>query len=231
MKNPFKDFRPGIYQKKENPARRIVRVKQDTLEGILNGYHCLVENEIKNLSWIVEHSRVVKAYGIAVEKLRHLKFDQEDIEAFCAELDRSNSMPYLIPGPAGLYVSALVNLSPEAHIQLRLEEFQRPLHFLGYSLAEGKTLTIHGDTGDFAGAGLAGGCLLVEGSTGSWCGAGMLGGEIRVSKHSGRHTGEWIQGGQIRVAGQIHSIGQNFFGGQIFEQGRRVAPDAREGNG
>ncbi len=230
MKNPFKDFRPGNYQKKENPARRIVQLKQDTLEGIVKGYHCLVEEEIKDLSWIVEHSRVVKAYGIAVEKLRRLKFEQEDIEAFCVELDRSNSIPFLIPGPAGLYVSALVNLSQEAHIQLRLEDFQRPLHFLGYGLTEGKTLTIHGDVGDFTGAGLAGGRLVIEGSTGNWCGAGMLSGEIRVSKHSGRNTGEWIQGGQIQVAGQIHSMGQNFYGGQIFEQGRPVAPDAREGS-
>ena len=84
MKNSFMDFHPDSYQKKENPAQRIVRVKQDTLEGIVEGYLCLVEEEIKDLSWVVEHSRVVKAYGAAVERLRNLKFDQGDIEAFCA---------------------------------------------------------------------------------------------------------------------------------------------------
>ena len=230
MKNPFMDFRPGSYQKKDNPAQRIVREEQDTLEGIVKGYLCLVEEEIKDLSWVVEHSRVVKAYGAAVERLRNLKFDQEDIEAFCTKLDRSNRIPYLIPGPAGLFVSALVNLSQENHIQLRLEDFQRRLHFLGYGLAEGKILTIHGDAGDFTGAGLSGGRLVVQGSTGNWCGAGMLSGEIWVSKRTGRNTGEWIQGGQIQVEGQIHSMGKNFFGGQIFEQGRCVTPEARQGN-
>ena len=230
MKNPFMDFRPGNYQKKENPARRIVREKQDTLEGIVKGYLGLVEEEIKDLLWVVEHGRVVKAYGAAVERLRHLKFDPEDIDAFCTKLDRTNRIPYLIPGPAGLFISALVNLSQEDHIQLRLEDFQRKLHFLGYGLVEGKTLTIHGDAGDFTGAGLSGGRLMIQGSTGNWCGAGMLSGEIWVGKHTGRNTGEWIQGGQIQVAGQIHSLGKNLYGGQIFEQGRCVTPEERQGN-
>jgi 6-phosphofructokinase len=79
MKNPFMDFRPGSYRKKENPAQRIARENQGRLEGIIKSYLCLVEEEIKDLSWVVEHSRVVKAYGTAVERLRNLKFDQEDI--------------------------------------------------------------------------------------------------------------------------------------------------------
>ena len=80
MKNLFMDFRPGSYQKKENPAQRIARENQGRLESIIKGYLCLVEEEIKDLSWVVEHGHVVKAYGTAVERLRNLKFDQWGME-------------------------------------------------------------------------------------------------------------------------------------------------------
>ena len=228
MKNPFSDFRPENYQIKESPVQRIVEEKQDVFNHIIKGYLDLVENEIKDLAWVVEHSRVVKAYGAAVEGLRGLQYDQAYIEEFCAELDGSNSIPYMIPGPAGLYVSALVNCSQESHISLRLGDYQRPFHFLGYGLPEGKTLTLQGDGGDFIGAGLNGGRLVVQGSAGNWCGAGMMGGEIRVDRHTGRNTGEWMQGGEIRVDGQIHGIGKMLCGGCIFKQGRLIAPQEVE---
>ena len=223
MKNPFIDFHSESYQIKERPAHRIAEKKQDVFNRIIKGYLDLVENEIKDLAWIVEHGRVVKVYGAAVEGLQELQYDQAYIDEFCAELDGSNSIPYMIPGPAGLYASALVNCSQESHISLRLGDYQRPFHFLGYGLPEGKTLTLHGDGGDFLGAGLNGGRLVVQGAAGTWCGAGMMRGEILVDRHTGRNTGEWMQGGEIRVDGQIDGIGKMLFGGCIFKQGRLVA--------
>ena len=222
MNNPFNDFSPDRYQMKENSAQRIVREKQDVSKGIIAGYLCMVEEEIKDLAWVVEHSRVVKAYGAAVERLQGLQYEQADIEEFCAELNGSNSIPYLIPGPAGLYVSALVNHSQEKHILLRTEDYQRAFHFLGYGLVKGKTLTLQGDGGDFTGAGLNGGSLVVQGSTGNWCGAGMMKGEILVGKNTGLNTGEWMHDGQIRVEGQIQSVSKSLFGGRIFQQGERI---------
>ncbi len=223
MKNPFIDFRPDSYQVKESSASQIIRAKQNVMDGIIAGYIQMVEEEINELAWVVEHKRVVKAYGAAIERIRDFRFDQADIEEFCAELDGSNSIPYMIPGPAGLYVSALVNYSQENHIFLKLKSYQRTFHFLGYGLPKGKTLTLIGDGGDFTGTGLNGGCLEVKGSAGNWCGAGMLKGEILVSKHTGQNTGEWMQGGEIRVDGQIRNIGSSIFGGCIYQQGRLIA--------
>jgi len=223
MKNPFIDFRPGSYQMKESPAHPIVRAKQNVMDGIIAGYMQLVEEEIKDLAWVVEHKHVVKAYGAAVERLRDFRYDQADIEEFCAELDGSNRIPYMIPGPAGLYVAALVNCSQQNHILLRLKDYQRTLHFLGYQLTKGKSLILQGDGGDFTGAGLNGGRLEVQGSAGNWCGAGMLEGEIWVSKHTGQNTGEWMQGGEIHVDGQVRSVGKTLFGGRIYQQGRLIA--------
>jgi len=224
MKNPFIDFRPEKYQIKERPDQRIADKNQDIYNHILKAYFNLVENEIENLAWVVEHDRVVKAYGAAAEGLRDLQYDQAYIEEFCAELDSSNGIPYLIPGPAGLYLSALVNYAQDSHVLLKIGDYKRPFHFLGYGLPEGKTLTLQGDGGDFIGAGLNGGRLVVQGSTGNWCGAGMLKGEIWVDRHTGRNTGEWMHGGEIRVGGEIHSIGRTLFGGSIFKQGRVIAP-------
>jgi len=223
--NPFLDFRSVPCEQKEIPLDRIVRAKDKVMDHIVEGYLRLVEEEAKDLVWLVEHSRVVKAYNSAVETIRDIPFDQDDIEEFCAEMDASDKIPYMISGPAGIYVSALVNHAQEDHIVLKLKDYRRTFHFFGYRLPEGKTLILEGNSGDFIGAGLAGGRLVVKGSTGNWCGAGMTRGEILVIGYTGQNTGEWMRGGEIHVDGRIRGLGKRFFGGRIYQQGRLVAPD------
>ena len=222
MKNPFLDFHPASYKEQEEPVERIAQAKQDLMGWIVKAYLRLIKGEIKNLAWPVEHNRVLKVYGDAVSSLRGLQYDRYDIEAFCTELDGSDHIPYMIPGPAGLYISALVNHSYEDRIRLRIQDYQRPFHFLGYALPKRKTLVLQGDAGDFCGAGLHGGNLVVEGAVANWCGAGMLEGEIRVSRDAGRHTGEWMHGGEIQVHGQIKGLGQIRYGGRIMQKGKVV---------
>jgi hypothetical protein len=223
MRNPFLDFRSVPYRKKEIPLDRIVRVKQEIMDRLIESYLSLVEEEAKDLVWLVEHSRVVKAYNTAVKNIRDLEYDQDDIEEFCAELD-SSKIPYMISGPAGIYTSALVNHAQEERIELKLQDFQRTFHFIGYRLPEGKTLILKGDAGDFIGAGLSGGRLVVQGSTGNWAGAGMMKGEILITEHTGQKTGEWMRGGEIHVDGRIRSVGKTLFGGMIYEQGKLIVP-------
>jgi len=224
MKNPFVDFRSVPTRKKEIPLERIVRLKEETLGHILKSYLRVVEEEAKDLVWLVNRSRVVKTYDSAVEAIQDISYDQDDIEEFCAELDRSNDIPYMITGPAGIYASALINQSREEKIELQLTNFKRTFHFLGYRLPPGKTLLLKGDAGDFIGAGLAGGRLVVEGAVGNWCGAGMTKGEIVVTEYTGQKTGEWMRGGEIRVDERIRSMGETPFGGRIYERGQQVYP-------
>jgi hypothetical protein len=224
MKNPFIDFLSFPYKHREIPLDRIVHAKEKVMGQILEGYLHLVEEEVKDLVWLVEHSRVVKAYTAAVKSIRELKYDADDIEEFCAELDSSNRIPYMISGPAGIYLSALVNHAPDERLVLNLKDYQRTFHFLGYRLPDGKTLVLQGDVGDFIGAGLSGGRLVVEGSTGNWCGAGMMKGEILVTEHTGQNTGEWMRGGELQVDGRIRSLGKTFFGGKIYKRGRLIMP-------
>ncbi len=157
------------------------------------------------------------------------------IDEFCALLDSSNKLPYLISGPAGIYISALVNRAQEDHIVLSPKDYERSFHFLGYKLPEGKTLVLQGDVGDFTGSGLFGGSLILEGSAGNWCGAGMMKGEIRVTHNTGQNTGEWMRGGEIHVDGTIQSVGTKFygntgyrvlFGGKIYQKGKLLVPRA-----
>jgi hypothetical protein len=224
MKNPFLDFRSIPYEKKEIPLERIVRAKQEIMDRILEGYLRLVEEEAKDLVWLVEQSRVAKAYNAAVKSLQEIEYDQDDIEEFCADLDSSNKVPYMISGPAGIYVSAMVNHCREDRIILRLRDYQRIFHFFGYRLPEGKTLVLQGDVGDFIGAGLSGGRLVVEGSVGNWCGAGMIKGEIFVTNFAGQKTGDWMRGGEIHVEGHISSIGKALFEGRVYERGKLIIP-------
>jgi hypothetical protein len=229
MRNPFLDFQSVPFQKKEIPLDRIVRAKEEVMEEMVSGYLRLVEEEVKDLVWLVEHSRVVKAYSAAVKSIRDLKYDSDDVEEFCAELDSSNKIPYMISGPAGIYLSALVNHAHEQRIVLRLRDYQRTFHFLGYRLPEGKNLVLQGEVGDFIGAGLSGGDLIVEGSTGNWCGAGMMKGKILVTEHAGQNTGEWMRGGEIHVDGRIRSVGKTLFGGKIYQRGKLLVPQDLSG--
>lgn len=224
MKNPFLEFRAVPYEKKEIPLDGIVHAKEKLMDRIVDGYLKLVEEEVKDLVWLVEHSRVVKAYNVATSSIREFDYDQDDIEAFCSELNSSNKVPYMISGPAGIYISALVNNSREDRIVLALRDFERTFHFLGYRLPEGKTLVLEGDVGDFIGAGLFGGRLIVQGSVGNWCGAGMTKGEILVSGRTGQKTGEWMRGGEIHVEGRVWGTGKSLFGGKIYQQGKPLVP-------
>ena len=130
----------------------------------------------------------------------------------------------MIEGPAGIYVSALINNLHEDRIVLRLRDCQKKFHLLGYHLPAGKTLVLQGDMGDFTGAGLAGGCLVVEGSAGNWCGAGMMQGEIQISGSAGWKTGAWMKAGEIHVQSWVRSVGENILGGRVYEQGKLIFP-------
>ncbi len=224
MKNPFSDFDSVPYRKKDIPLDRIVKGKQEILNRLVEKYLSLVEEEAKDLVWLVEHSRLVKTYEHVVKTLENIQYDQDDIEDFCLELDGSDKIPYMISGPAGIYISALINQSEEERIVLDLQDFKRTFHFLGYRLPEGKELTLKGDLGDFIGSGLAGGKLTVEGSTRNWLGAGMTKGRILVLGHVGQKTGEWMRGGEIHVDGPIHGVGTVHYGGKVYRQGNLVFP-------
>jgi hypothetical protein len=224
MINPFEDFKEYPYEKKKIPLDRIVQAKEKVMEQIVEGYLKLVEEEVKDLVWLVEHSRLIKAYSSALRTIQKIDYDIDDIEELCLELDKGDRIPYLISGPAGIYLAALCNNAKEEKIQLRLHELKRAFHFLGYRLPEGKTLILKGNAGDFVGASLSGGKIIVEGSAGNWAGAGMIDGNLVITDNAGQNTGAWMSGGEIHIEGHIIGIGKIIHGGRIYHRGNLIRP-------
>jgi hypothetical protein len=223
--NPFEDFKDFHSKTRGLPLDRLAAAHDQIIGELASGYGKLVEQELKSLVWFVEHNRVIEAYKTATEVIQGIDYDAHSIEDFCYALDSGVDIPYLISGPAGIYVAALCNHTPEDQIVLRLGEMQRTLHFLGYRLPYGKSLRIEGDGGNFTGSALQGGEISVTGSTGDWTGAGMTDGKVTINQHCGRNTGEWMQGGEIWVGGRIRGLGR-MTAGCVYQGGEPVTGDA-----
>ena len=224
MFNPYEDFKDFLSRVKSLPLDRLAAKHDEIMSEMAAGYAKLVEQELKSLVWFVEHNRVIEAYKTATEVIKTISYDAHSIEDFCHVLDSGDDIPYLISGPAGIYIAALCNHLSEEKIVLRLGEMKRTLHFLGYRLPYGKSLRIEGDAGNFTGSALQGGEVMVTGSSGDWTGAGMTEGKITVRKNSGRNTGEWMQGGEIWVDSRIRGLGR-ISSGQVYQAGEAITGD------
>jgi hypothetical protein len=224
MKNPFHEFNKVDAHHQEIPLDSILRSKEETISRILDGYEDLLKNEAKDLVWLMQYSTVIKAYSLAEKRIEEIHYTAEDIEEFCYALDRSDQIPYLITGPAGVYLSALCNHATEDTITLHLQDVTVKINLLGYRLPTGKDLHIEGNLGDFTGIGLDGGDLHVKGSCKNYTGAGMKRGTINVANNLGFNTGHGMTGGEIHVGGRIKGLGKAV-GGKIFEGEQVVFPN------
>jgi len=223
IQNPFEEFKTFSVTKSEIPLDQIVQSAEAVMDQIRWGYEKLLEEEAKELVWMVQYNTIIKAYEVAEKYIREIDYSAEDIEDFCFALENTQKIPYLIPGPAGVYISALCNYVKEEEISLRLSELKTEINLIGFRLPKGKRLMVDGDTGDFTGIGLEGGELVVEGNAKNWTGAGMRSGKILVKKNIGLHTGEWMMGGEIYVGGRVRGLG-NIVEGKVYERDKLVYP-------
>jgi hypothetical protein len=223
IQNPFEGFEVFSSEKSELPLDQIVQSTEEVMDRIRWGYEKLLEEEAKELVWMVQYNTIIKAYEVAEKYIKEIEYSEEDIEDFCFALENKQKIPYLIPGPAGIYISALCNYAPEAEIVLKLSEIKTEINLIGFRLPKGKRMVIEGDTGDFTGIGLEGGELVIEGNAKNWTGAGMRSGKILVRKNIGLHTGEWMMGGEIFVGGRVRGLG-NIVEGKVYEREKLIYP-------
>ncbi|MFQ5841780.1 MAG: hypothetical protein ACE5I8_05015 [Thermodesulfobacteriota bacterium] len=223
MKNPFDDFRGHRTREREIPLDSIIRSREKVMSQITKGYEKLLEEEVKELVWLVQYNTVIKAYTLAEKVVKEFEYKAEDIEEFCYELDSTDKIPYLITGPAGIYISALCNYVQEEEIILKLNDLKTQINLLGYRLPVGKKVAVEGNLGDFTGIGMEGGELVVEGNAKNYTGAGMKSGRIRVTKNIGLHTGEWMMGGEIFVGGRVRGLGK-IVDGKVYEDEKVIYP-------
>ena len=221
--NPFEEFGAFAVSPRKLPLDEIVHSTEVVMDRIRRGYERLLEEEAKELVWMVQYNTIIKAYEVAERYVKEIDYAAEDIEDFCFALENTQKIPYLIPGPAGLYISALCNYVQEEEILLKLSELKTEINLLGFRLPKGKRLMIEGDTGDFTGIGVEGGELVIEGNAKNWTGAGMRSGKIMVRKNIGLHTGEWMMGGEIHVGGRVRGLG-NIVEGKVYERDKLVYP-------
>jgi len=177
------------------------------MSSIIKGYEKLLEEEVKELVWLVQYNTVIKAYTLAEKVVKEFDYRAEDVEEFCYELDSTDKIPYLITGPAGIYISALCNYAKEEEIYLKLNDLKTQINLLGYRLPVGKKVIVEGNLGDFTGIGLEGGELVLEGNAKNYTGAGMKSGRIRVTKNIGLHTVD--DGGRDPRGGESQGYGQD----------------------
>jgi hypothetical protein len=223
VKNPFEEFETFTPSTHDLPLDQIVQCTEAVMDRIRLGYEKLLEEEAKELVWMVQYNTIIKAYEVAERYVKEIDYLAEDIEDFCFALENTQRVPYLIPGPAGVYISALCNYAKEEEIALKLSELKTEINLIGFRLPRGKRLMIEGDTGDFTGIGLEGGELVIEGNAKNWTGAGMRGGKILIRKNIGLHTGEWMMGGEIYVGGRVRGLG-NIVEGKVYERDKLVYP-------
>ncbi len=223
MKNPFDDFRNHRTREREIPLDSIIQSRDRVMSQITKGYEKLLEEEVKELVWLVQYNTVIKAYTLAEKVVKEFDYKAEDIEEFCYELDSTDKIPYLITGPAGIYISALCNYAKEEEITLKLNDLKAQINLLGYRLPVGKKVAVDGNMGDFTGIGMEGGELAVEGNAKNYTGAGMKSGRIRITKNIGLHTGEWMMGGEILVGGRVRGLGK-IVDGKVYEDEKVIYP-------
>jgi len=223
MKNPFDDFKEHRMREREIPLDSIIESRDTVMSNIIKGYEKLLEEEVKELVWLVQYNTVIKAYTLAEKVVKEFDYRAEDIEEFCYELDSTDKIPYLITGPAGIYISTLCNYVKEEEIYLKLNDLKTQINLLGYRLPVGKKVIVEGNLGDFTGIGLEGGELVVEGNAKNYTGAGMKSGRIRVTKNIGLHTGEWMMGGEVFVGGRVRGMGK-IVDGKVYEDNKFIYP-------
>lgn len=215
MKNPFEEFQPASRPRRRHEAETFHYRNEAVIRRWTGHYRDLLAGEIDNLYWETTPEHLATVYGGIVAGIRGLDFSAHEIEAFYARLLQSDPLPLHLPGPLGLFLSALVNGCRDRRITFFSGGTRRPVHFLGYRLPAGKSLFVDGPAGDFTGAGLNGGRLEVDGAVGGWCGAGMLDGAIVVRGNAGPHLGRWMHGGSIQVRATVAGIGEPRYGGRV----------------
>src|SRR4030095_6486871 len=101
--NPFEAFRSYSAARRELPLDRILARRDVVLQRLLQSYQALVEEESKQLIWVVEQGALSRAYTTAVEALQGVDFTVEDLEDMCLELDARECVTTPLAAPSALF--------------------------------------------------------------------------------------------------------------------------------
>jgi formylmethanofuran dehydrogenase subunit C len=191
----------GRYKDEDEKAvRRIVGAKENpAIEGMKGVWRAYAARDL------------MTPYEIALEMTRPLAYSAEDVTRFCIALAEFQDVKQFHE-IAGSFLSALIANSPEDSFVLPVGQFVRRIDNLGFHNT--KNLTIIGDTGHYAGAGMEKGSILIKGDGHRQVGGGMTGGSI-IIENDASSVGDGMQGGEIEVKGSPGEAGKDMKGGLV----------------
>jgi formylmethanofuran dehydrogenase subunit C len=175
-------------------------------------------------------------YARCKRAVKRLRCSAEDISRFnvsMTEFQDETGFKF----KAGLFLSALINISKDSEFIIHTNHLVQPIDYLGYKNT--KSITVNGDVHDDAGARMKsgsmtvngnagmcigdlmrGGTLTIRGSTGNAVGSGMWGGSIVVEANVGGVVGLKMRNGHIIVGGNSGVyLGSGMLGGSILVNG------------
>ncbi len=138
-------------------------------------------------------SETIERFSIALAEF-------QDQKEFCAR--------------AGIFISALINNSPEGSFRVHTSHLSEPVSSLGfYNIKE---ITVEGDVGDLAGLRMKGGRITVNGNARYQVGWSMEKGTITVNGSAETFVGNGMKGGIISVRDAGDLVGSMMKGGRII---------------
>src|SRR4030042_7100300 len=93
-RNPFEEFETFTYHQTEIPLDQIVQSTEEVMDRVRLGYEKLLQEEAKELVWMVQYNTIIKAYEVAEKYVREIDYSAEDIEDFCFALENTQKIPY-----------------------------------------------------------------------------------------------------------------------------------------
>ena len=75
--NPFEAFRSYSATRRELPLDRILARRDQVLQRLSQSYQALIEEESKQVIWVVEQGALSRAYSTAVEALKWALWEME----------------------------------------------------------------------------------------------------------------------------------------------------------
>ncbi|MCJ7749448.1 MAG: hypothetical protein MUP27_17065, partial [Desulfobacterales bacterium] len=78
IQNPFEEFHSFTLEKNDLPLDQIVRSTEEVMDRIRRGYEKLLEEEAKELVWMVQYNTIIKAYEVAEKYIKEIDYSAED---------------------------------------------------------------------------------------------------------------------------------------------------------
>ena len=72
-KNPFEEFKTFTASTPDLPMDQIVQSTEAVMDRIRWGYEKLLEEEAKELVWMVQYNTIIKAYEVAEKYVKELR--------------------------------------------------------------------------------------------------------------------------------------------------------------